>query len=156
MASAAVIANTHPLPSLPEEDGIVDPDEVVYTSLIQTYLSLLCYDNAIFLAERLVAHCPTSENAVYLLAHCYYRNGSPKRARSVLLSTTTKSYSSVSSSSDDDNTTIIGGSGVELERTRSSARYLLAKCCYELGNYGEAEEALLRHAREQFSNRQYP
>lgn len=150
MASAAVMANTHPLPSLPEEDGI-DPDEVVYTSLIQTYLSLLCYDNAIFLAERLVAHCPTSENAVYLLAHCYYRNGSPKRARSVLLSTTTKSYSSMNSSSSDDTTTIIGGSGVELERTRSSARYLLAKCCYELGNYGEAEEALLRHAREQFS-----
>jgi hypothetical protein len=69
----------------------IDPDEVVYTSLILTYLSLLCYDNAIFLAERLVAHCPTSENAVYLLAHCYYRNGSPKRARSVLLSSTTKS-----------------------------------------------------------------
>ena len=150
MASAAVIANPQPLPSLPEEDGI-DPDEVVYTSLIQTYLSLLCYDNAIFLAERLVAHCPTSENAVYLLAHCYYRNGSPKRARSVLLSTTAKSYSSVNNSSDNGDNTTISGSGVELERTRSSARYLLAKCCYELGNYGEAEEALLRHAREQFS-----
>lgn len=40
---------------------------------------------------------------------------------------------------------------VDLERTRSSARYLLAKCCVELGYYGEAEEVLVRHAREKFS-----
>ena len=39
----------------------------------------------------------------------------------------------------------------QLERTRSSTRYLLAKCCYDLGFYGEAEEALLRHVREKFS-----
>eukprot|EP00986_Skeletonema_menzelii_P003439 scaffold1049_cov152-Skeletonema_menzelii.AAC.10 len=140
----------------PLEDGI-DPDEVVYTSLIQTYLSLLCYDNAIFLAERLAAHCPTSENAVYLLAHCYYRSGSAKRARSVLLSKSTMEWNATNSSSINtvsaggNDVTAIGGAGIELERTRSSARYLLAKCCFDLGNYGEAEEALLKHAREQFS-----
>lgn len=136
----------------PLQDGI-DPDEVVYTSLIQTYLSLLCYDNAIFLAERLVAHCPTSENAVYLLAHCYYRSGSAKRARSVLLSKSTMEWNAtnISSSRNNVDVTAIGGAGIELERTRSSARYLLAKCCFDLGNYGEAEEALLKHAREQFS-----
>jgi len=141
------------------EDGI-DPDEVVYTSLIQTYLSLLCYDNAIFLAERLAAHCPTSENAIYLLAHCYYRNGSAKRARSVLLSKSTMEWTSASSNNfnsrnaadgGNDDVAAIGGAGIELERTRSAARYLLAKCCFDLGSYGEAEEALLKHAREQFS-----
>lgn len=143
----------------PLQDGI-DPDEVVYTSLIQTYLSLLCYDNAIFLAERLAAHCPTSENAVYLLAQCYYRSGSAKRARSVLLSKSTMEWNATNISSnrndeaaagDNNDVTAIGGAGIELERTRSSARYLLAKCCFDLGNYGEAEEALLKHAREQFS-----
>lgn len=140
----------------PLQDSI-DPDEVVYTSLIQTYLSLLCYDNAIFLAERLAAHCPTSENAVYLLAHCYYRSGSAKRARSVLLSKSTMEWNATSGSvinnlgSHSNDVTAIGGAGIELERTRSSARYLLAKCCFDLGNYGEAEEALLKHAREQFS-----
>ena len=134
--------------TLPPDE--IDPDEVVYTSLIQTYLSLLCYDNAIFLAERLAAHCPTSENAIYLLAHCYYRNGSAKRARSVLLSKSTMEWNTTSPNSSND-VTAIGGAGIELERTRSSARYLLAKCSFELGNYGEAEEALLKHAREQFS-----
>ena len=47
--------------------------------------------------------------------------------------------------------TVLKSADVELERTRSSARYLLAKCCVELGYYGEAEEVLVRHAREQFS-----
>ena len=146
MASVALPTKT--------EDGI-DPDEVVYTSLIQTYLSLLCYDNAIFLAERLTAHCPTSENAIYLLAHCYYRNGSAKRARSVLLSKSTMGWNVTNGISSSSNlaadVTAVGGAGIELERTRSSARYLLAKCCFDLGNYGEAEEALLKHARVLFS-----
>ena len=38
----------------------------------------------------------------------------------------------------------------ELSRVRNSARYLLAVCCYEMGMYGEAEEALLRHVRVMF------
>lgn len=137
--------------SVPSLGDGIDPDEVVYSSLIQTYLSLLCFDNAIFLAERLAAHFPTSENATYLLAHCYYRNGSPKRARSVLLSKSAMDWTDTAGDDYDKNSEAVGGSGVELERTRSSARYLLAKCCFDLGHYGEAEEALLRHAREQFS-----
>ena len=40
---------------------------------------------------------------------------------------------------------------VELERTRSSARYLLSKACYDLGLYSEAEESLLKHCRETFA-----
>ena len=59
--------------------------EAVYTTLIQTYLNLLCYDNALFLAERNAAAFPQSENAIYLLAYCHYRNGSPKSARSILI-----------------------------------------------------------------------
>lgn len=39
---------------------------------------------------------------------------------------------------------------VEEQKVRNSARYLLATCCYQLGLYGEAEEALLRSARERF------
>lgn len=40
--------------------------------------------------------------------------------------------------------------GEELARIRDSARYLLAVCCYELGMYGEAEEALMRRVRQLF------
>ncbi|EJK69461.1 hypothetical protein THAOC_09280, partial [Thalassiosira oceanica] len=119
-----------------------EPSESVHTSLIQTYLGLLCYENATFLAERYAAAFPNSENAVYLLAYCYYRSGSPKSARSVLLSRWL-SRNNVSS--------VLKSADVDLERTRSSARYLLAKCCVELGYYGEAEEVLVRHAREKFS-----
>ena len=135
----------------------LDPDEVVYSSLIQTYLGLLSYENAIFLAERLVAHCPQSENAIYLLAYCHYRNGSPKCARSILLTqwlgrtAAAPRSSSISAFQGSSEKNAAMGSGVELERTRSSARYLLAKCCFDLGLYGEAEEALLRHCREQFA-----
>ena len=39
---------------------------------------------------------------------------------------------------------------VEVERTRNSSRYLLATVCYDLGLYGEAEEALLGRCREVF------
>jgi len=46
---------------------------------------------------------------------------------------------------------VLKSADADLERTRSSARYLLAKCCVELGYYGEAEEVLVRHAREKFS-----
>lgn len=98
--------------------------------------------DATFLAERYAAAFPNSENAVYLLAYCYYRSGSPKSARSVLLSRWL-SRNNVSS--------VLKSADVDLERTRSSARYLLAKCCVELGYYGEAEEVLVRHAREKFS-----
>jgi len=128
----------------------VDYDEIVYTSLIQTYLGLLCYDNAIFLAERLAAHCPQSENAIYLLSYCHYRSGSPKQARSVLLTRWLGRTAPASCSRWSFSPSVYGGSEANLERTRSAARYLLAKCCFDLGLYDEAEEALLRHCREVF------
>ena len=62
----------------------LDTVEVTYTALIQQYLSLLCHDNASFVAERMVAYRPTQQS-VYLLAMSYYRGGSPKKARSVLV-----------------------------------------------------------------------
>lgn len=62
----------------------LDTVEVTYTALIQQYLSLLCHDNASFVAERMVAYRPTQQS-IYLLAMSYYRGGSPKKARSVLV-----------------------------------------------------------------------
>lgn len=116
--------------------------EAVYTKLIQTYLNLLCYDNAIFLAERNAAEFPSSENSIYLLAYCYYRNGNPKSARSILLNRWLGRKMFTTTGDDDSH---------ELECTRSSTRYLLAKCCYDLGLYSEAEEIILRHCRELFT-----
>ena len=128
----------------PPPSSSLPPSEVVYTTLIQTYLNLLCYDNATFLAERNAAQFPQSENAIYLLAYCYYRTGSVKGARSILLNRWLGRNASVVSSSSN---TI----DIELERTRSSARYLLAKCCYDLQLYSEAEETILKHTRELFA-----
>ncbi|KAL3804396.1 hypothetical protein HJC23_011324 [Cyclotella cryptica] len=138
MVSAVAVAVETPATHY---DHPISPDEIVYTSLIQTYLNLLCYDNATFLAERLAASYPHSENAIYLLAYCHYRRGSAKSARSILL----ERWMATNAAGNE-------GSAVdaELERVRNSARYLLAKCCFDLGLYGEAEEALLRHCREVF------
>jgi tetratricopeptide (TPR) repeat protein len=131
--------------------------EAVYTTLIQTYLNLLCYDNALFLAERNAAAFPQSENAIYLLAYCHYRNGSPKSARSILIH---KWMMMGGKNNDDLAATSMGSGGHDnnnntslqlLERTRSSARYLLAKSCYDLGLYGEAEETLLLPCRTAFA-----
>mmetsp|Transcript_46567 Transcript_46567/g.98819 ORF Transcript_46567/g.98819 Transcript_46567/m.98819 type:complete len:882 (-) Transcript_46567:263-2908(-) len=123
------------------------PSEAVYASLIRTYLDLLCYDNATFLAERCAASFPASESAIYLLAFCHYRGGSPKSARSVLLGRWLgrNDFAGKGGNDDDD------GRAIDRERTRSSARYLLAKCCYDLNLYSEAEETLLRHCRESFA-----
>mmetsp|Transcript_40977 Transcript_40977/g.98817 ORF Transcript_40977/g.98817 Transcript_40977/m.98817 type:complete len:788 (+) Transcript_40977:134-2497(+) len=94
--------------------------EVTYTSLIQQYLQVMCLENATFLAERMVAACK-STNSRYLLALCYYRSSSPQRALVVL----------------DD-----------VKEHNASTKYLTAKCCYDLEQYGRAEEALLHQARE--------
>jgi len=138
--------------------------EAVYTTLIQTYLNLLCYDNATFLAERCAASFPRSENAVYLLAYCHYRGGHTKAARSVLLtrwlgrnanpargSKSTIGRRGVGRGSNDASVGAAVVVDVELERTRSSARYLLSKACYDLGLYSKAEESLLKHCRETFA-----
>lgn len=135
MVSVVEVPNTQ---AAPRPDRIIQTDGVVYTSLIQTYLNLLNYDNAAFLAERYVAFYPNDENAIYLLAYCYYRRGDKKAARSTLLDRWH------GRNLHDE------GGDAELARVRNSARYLLATCCFDLGLYGEAEEALLRHARERF------
>jgi hypothetical protein len=137
MVSAVAVVET----AATHYDHPISPDEIVYTSLIQTYLNLLCYDNATFLAERLAASCPQSENAIYLLAYCHYRRGSAKSARSILVERW-MARNAVGNEG--------GAVDAEMERVRNSSRYLLAKCCFDLGLYGEAEEALLRHCREMF------
>ncbi|KAL7546649.1 hypothetical protein ACHAWF_009983 [Thalassiosira exigua] len=163
MASAAVVppppaAEATPFspPPPPHPSSPFPPDETVYASLIQTYLDLLCHDNATFLAERCAASHPRSERAAYLLARCHYRSGRPKSARSVLLTRWPGGSGIVASGagagrrggSGDDGGDSDGG---ESERTRSAARYLLAKCCADLGLYAEAEESLLRTCRESFA-----
>ena len=93
--------------------------EATYTSLVQQYLQVMCLENATFLAERMVATCKTT-NAFYLLAVCHYRSSSPQRALMVL---------------------------DQVKDHNSSTKYLQAKCCYDLEQYGRAEEALLQQAR---------
>ncbi|KAF4047271.1 Tetratricopeptide repeat [Phytophthora infestans] len=87
--------------------------ETALVGQVQRYLDLYVYDNARFLAERLVAHHPSEENAL-LLASCYYRKGQVDRAVEVL-------------------------SGA----TRAENRYLLARCCFQQNKLVEAENALL-------------
>ena len=105
---------------------------------------MACHDNATFLAERYAASCPRSLDAIYLLAYCHYRSGCPRSARGILVNRwpgrndLSSSLTSSSSDSDVDN---------DDDRTSSAAVYLLAKSCYDLGLYGEAEEALLGRCR---------
>ncbi|KAF1784092.1 Tetratricopeptide-like helical domain [Phytophthora cactorum] len=87
--------------------------EAALVGQVQRYLELYVYENARFLAERLVAHRPNEENAL-LLATCYYRKGQAARAAEVL-------------------------SGA----TRAENRYLLACCCFQQNQLVEAENALL-------------
>ena len=149
----SAVAMGLPSPTLPtlssshkhnsDDDNLNPPSssEAAYTALIQTYLSLLCYDNAIFMAERCVASHPNSESAIYLLAYCYYRNGSPKSARSILLTKWLGRNTAINA------TTSLAAASLELHQTRNAARYLLAKSCYDLSLYSEAEEHILSRAR---------
>lgn len=101
-----------------KEGGIVE----TYTSLIQQYLSVMCVDNATFLAERLVA-TDKSSDSLYLLALCHHRSGYPQRALSVL---------------------------ENCKDSSPNIQYLTARCCFELENYGRAEESLLQSCRHEF------
>lgn len=110
----------------PTQKGTVVPQEsleATYTSLIQEYLQVMCLDNATFLAERMVATSKTT-NALYLLAVCHYRNQSPQRALMVLEDVK--------------------------EAGNAATQYLTAKCCFDLEQYGRAEEALLQQARSDY------
>lgn len=93
-----------------------------YTSLIQQYLSVMCVENATFLAERLVA-TDKSSDSLYLLALCHHRAGAPLRALQVL---------------------------EDCRETSANVQYLLAKSCYDVKHYGRAEEALLKPCREEY------
>lgn len=101
----------------------VDNDNATtYSSLIQQYLAVFLYENATFLAERLLASQKTN-HAYYLLALCHYRSGKPQRSRDVL---------------------------EEARSPSQEMLYLLAKCCISLEDYPKAEEALLQNVRSTF------
>lgn len=122
MGAPSILSVSSPAHKTRNEATIQADLEVTYTSLIQQYLQVMCLENATFLAERMVAACQ-STNARYLLALCYYRSSSPQRALMVLDDT---------------------------KEHNTSTKYLTAKCCYDLEQYGRAEEALLLQAREQY------
>jgi Anaphase-promoting complex, cyclosome, subunit 3 len=94
-----------------------------YTSCIQQYLAVHLLDNATFYAERLVATTKTNDS-LYLLALCYYRQNQPQRAKFVL-----------QNHNCDDSPDLL---------------YLLATASHDLEDYSTAEEALLRQARKDF------
>ncbi|XP_039214710.1 cell division cycle protein 27 homolog isoform X5 [Crotalus tigris] len=78
-------------------------------------LNHYAYRDAVFLAERLYAEVH-SEDALFLLATCYYRSGKPYKAYRLL-----KGHSC----------------------TTPQCKYLLAKCCIDLGNrLAEGEQIL--------------
>ncbi|XP_046434803.1 cell division cycle protein 27 homolog [Neodiprion pinetum] len=87
-------------------------------------LNHYAYRDAIFLAERLWAELDT-EDALFLLATCYYRSGRVRQAHALL---TKKAPSS------------------------SQCRFLLAKCCYDLEKYAEAEAAIIGGYYKQLKN----
>ncbi|NXH21485.1 CDC27 protein, partial [Bucco capensis] len=77
-------------------------------------LNHYAYRDAVFLAERLYAEVH-SEEALFLLATCYYRSGKAYKAYRLL-----KGHSC----------------------TTPQCKYLLAKCCVDLGKLAEAEQIL--------------
>ncbi|XP_063045080.1 cell division cycle protein 27 homolog [Engraulis encrasicolus] len=77
-------------------------------------LNHYAYRDAVFLAERLYAEVH-SEEALFLLATCYYRSGKPYKAYHLL-----KGHSC----------------------TTPQCKYLLAKCCVELSKLAEGEQIL--------------
>ena len=76
------------------------------------------YDDAVFLAGRLVAESPHCDDAVWLLATCLFRAGQLLRVYHLLKSK---------------------GGGSKSTR----CRFLFAKTCFELDRFAECEKALL-------------
>lgn len=112
------------LKKMPQNSDSSSSTLSTYLSLIQQYLAVFMVDNATFLAERCVAEHPGNPEATYMLALCYYRAGSPKRARQIL--------------------------EPALPNATGSMRYLAAQCSYDLQDYGRAEEVLLRECRLEY------
>lgn len=92
-----------------------------YLNLVQQYLGVFMVDNAKWLAERCVADYPSSSEAVYLLALCHYRMGSPQAARQIL--------------------------DLSKAPTTPAIEYLIAVCSCDLQEFGRAEDILLRNCR---------
>ncbi|XP_033221326.1 cell division cycle protein 27 homolog isoform X2 [Belonocnema kinseyi] len=78
-------------------------------------LNHYAFPDAIFLAERLSAEVDTEET-LFLLATCYYRSGKVRQAHALLSKKTP---------------------------TSPQCRFLLAKCCYDLEKYADAEAAII-------------
>jgi len=132
------LPSTHPLQQHQQQLN-------AYLSLIQQYLEKFMVDNATFLAERCVADHPDSHEAAYLLALCYYRSGSVKRARQTL--TNNRSMLLMMASTATAGATATTASAA---KTISSMRFLTAQCAYEMKDYSRAEEALLHDCRIQY------
>ncbi|OWF44237.1 Cell division cycle protein 27-like [Mizuhopecten yessoensis] len=79
-------------------------------------LNNYCYKDATFLAERLVAEVKTSDEALFLLATCYYRMGKSIQAYMLLR---------------------------KRGCPTPQSKYLLARCCVDLNKLSEAEEVLV-------------
>ena len=104
-----------------EQNSLVE----TYKSCIHQYLAVHLLDNATFYAERLVA-TSTTNDSLYLLALCYYRQNQPQRTKFILQQHEYKC---------DDAPDLL---------------YLLATACHDLEDYSTAEEALLRQVRRDF------
>ncbi|XP_051171855.1 cell division cycle protein 27 homolog [Leptopilina boulardi] len=87
-------------------------------------LNHYAFPDAIFLAERLSAEVDTEET-LFLLATCYYRAGKVRQAHALLSKKTP---------------------------TSPQCRFLLAKCCYELEKYADAEAAIIGGYYKQIKN----
>lgn len=87
-------------------------------------LNHYAYADAIFLAERLFAEVD-NEDTLFLLATCYYRSGRIRQAHGLLS---------------------------KKAPGTSQCRFLLAKCCYDLEKYAEAEAAIVGGYYKQLKN----
>ncbi|XP_032689965.1 cell division cycle protein 27 homolog [Odontomachus brunneus] len=87
-------------------------------------LNHYAYPDAIFLAERLCAEVDTEET-LFLLATCYYRSGRVRQAYALLS---------------------------QKARNSAQCRFLLAKCCYDLEKYAEAEATIIGGYYKQLKN----
>ncbi|XP_033728256.1 cell division cycle protein 27 homolog isoform X1 [Pecten maximus] len=90
--------------------------EPVIQTAIWDALNNYCYKDATFLAERLVAEVKTSDEALFLLATCYYRMGKSIQAYMLLQ---------------------------KRGCPTPQCKYLLARCCVDLNKLSEAEEVLV-------------
>ncbi|GKY93141.1 hypothetical protein MPSEU_000282100 [Mayamaea pseudoterrestris] len=94
-----------------------------YLSLVTQYLSVFMIDNATFLAERCVAQHPSNLDARYMLALCYFRSGSFRRA----LVTLDQSF-----------------------QPTQAMRFLASQAALQLKEYARAEEVLLKDCRMKY------